>query len=312
MEIYKRIESELMLPPRFVDDTLLNAHILVKRWKIKKRSGGYRVIQQPTQNLKVIQHWLIVNVFNHCEIGTASYAFLKGKSIRDNALAHCKNKYFVKVDLKDFFPSLRFEDLMLILRGNLERFNVNEQEELFNIIKLACFDINETLPIGYPTSPKLANILAKLLDDIVFKKLATLELISFVYTRYADDLVISSNTANASDKIIKTIREAIKECPLEIMVNENKVSTTSSSGGSAIVTGLRVCHDGHVTLPKKTKDYIRLLLSLYRNKKLLDEQLVSLMGYLSFCRDSDPAFYTKLNRKFFTEIALLKQLPLSV
>jgi len=260
----------------------------------------------------VIQHWLIVNVFAHCEIGTASYAFLKGKSIRDNALAHSRNKYFVKLDLKNFFPSLRFKDLILILQNNIERFNATEKKELFQIIKLACFDKNESLPIGYPTSPMLANILAKLLDDIVFKKLTALDLASSVYTRYADDLVISSNTANASDKIIKAIREAIKECPLEIMVNENKVSTTSSSGGSAIVTGLRVCHDGHVTLPKKTKDYIRLLLSLYRKKKLRDEQLVSLMGYLSFCRDSDPAFYTKLNRKFFEEIALLKQLPLSV
>jgi RNA-directed DNA polymerase len=312
MEIIKRIESELQLPPSFVDDALLNAHKHVKQWKIEKRTGGFRIIQQPAQNLKVIQHWLIVNVFTHCEIGSASFAFLKGKSIRDNALAHSKNKYFVKLDLKNFFPSLRFKDLLPTLKSSLEKFSVAERKELFVIIKLACFDKNENLPIGYPTSPMLANILAKLLDDIVFKKLAELDLISSVYTRYADDLVISSNTVNASDKIIKAIRNAIKECPLEITVNENKVSTTSSSGGSAIVTGLRVCHDGHVTLPRKTKDFIRLLLSLYKNQKIRDEQLVSLMGYLSFCRDSDPAFYTKLNRKFFTEIALLKQLPLCV
>ena len=114
MEINKRIESELLLPPSFVYDALLNAHNHVKQWKIKKRSGGFRVVQQPAHNLKVIQHWLIVNVFDHCEIGAASYAFLKGKSIRDNALAHSKNKYFVKLDLKNFFPSLRFKDLMLI------------------------------------------------------------------------------------------------------------------------------------------------------------------------------------------------------
>ncbi len=273
----------------------------------KKKSGGFRVIQQPSNKLKVIQHWLIVTVFKRCEIGQASYAFVKGLSIKDNASAHCKNKYFVKLDLKDFFPSLTFNELKNILNKQLfNKFDLGTKNEFLKIIQRACFDSNGRLPIGYPSSPLIANIIAKLLDDIIIKNLTTLDLNSVVYTRYADDLVISCNTPNVSQDIIKNIRNSINECPLQLSVNENKVSTTSSTGGSAIVTGLRICHDGHVTLPKKTKDYIRLLLSLHCKKQLKNEQIVSLDGYLSFCRDSDPAFYTKLNRKYFLEISQLK------
>lgn len=304
MQLSELIEFELNLPRNFVTEAISKAHSSVRNWKIDKRSGGKRVVSQPSSNVKVIQYWLMINIFSQFELGPNAYAFIKGRSIRENAQAHSRNRYFVKVDLKDFFPSLTFADLQRVFSENYSNQKYQIQE-ILQIVKHCCFDNKGRLPIGFSSSPVISNIIMKEFDEEVSNCLESLKLENCVYTRYADDLVISSRTKNVSNQILIAIKEVIKNSTIDISINEKKISFTSASGGSAIMTGLKICSDGHITLPRKTKDFIRLLLSLYASSKIRPDQKASLEGYLSFCRDSDPAFYTKINRKFFKEISKL-------
>jgi len=127
-----------------------------------------------------------------------------------------------------------------------------------------------------------------------------------VYTRYADDFIFSTEKKDSSNEIYKLVELLIKRLKSpKFIINPEKTRFSSSSGGSAFLTGLRICHDGHVTIHRKYKDHVRLLLSLFKKKILKPEELVSLRGHISYIKHVDPIFYNKLQRKYFE---ILKEL----
>ncbi|MEI7268625.1 hypothetical protein [Pectobacterium versatile] len=105
MMLYDLIENDLKMKTGFVFDVLSSPEE-PRRWTIPKRSGGIRFIYHPSAKRKVLQYWLLQRVFCLIPLNDAAFAFIKNRSIKDNALRHSKskNKYFVKADIKDFFP----------------------------------------------------------------------------------------------------------------------------------------------------------------------------------------------------------------
>jgi hypothetical protein len=130
-----------------------------------------------------------------------------------------------------------------------------------------------------------------------------------VYTRYADDIILSTNNKGACHKIYEALENIIKslESP-KLKINKEKTRYVSSSGGSALVTGLRICHNNHITLHKHYKDQIRLLASLYSKNKLKKEDEMKLVGHLAYSKHVDPVFYTKLYKKYFNTLKNLEAL----
>ena len=129
-----------------------------------------------------------------------------------------------------------------------------------------------------------------------------------LYTRYADDLIFSTDKKGVCCKFLKELHRIIKDIKSpKIEINEYKTNICSSSAGSAIVTGLRIANDGHITIHKKQKDHIRLLLSLYKKGILKNDDYFSLLGYLAYVRYVDSAFYSKTQHKFFREIDSIKK-----
>lgn len=99
-----------------------------------------------------------------------------------------------------------------------------------------------SLPQGAPTSPYIANILAKKMD-IRFTALA--KKMGWSYSRYADDLTFSSDEEIPS---INTIEKIILQEGFIINKNKTKVQ---KRGASQRVTGLTVTNGVHV--PKRYK-----------------------------------------------------------
>jgi RNA-directed DNA polymerase len=82
-----------------------------KVFEIPKRSGGKRVIEQPSKSVKAIQRWLSRSLFSKYQIHPAAHAYRKDVSVRDNALVHSKYNYTLRVDFKDFFWSFLSDDV---------------------------------------------------------------------------------------------------------------------------------------------------------------------------------------------------------
>jgi len=169
------------------------------RFTIPKRSGGRRVISSPKTRLRVAQGWLLREVLSHLALHDAAMAFRSARSIADNARLHQGRAVVVRIDLKDFFPSIGFRRV----KGLFESFGYNEG--VSTILALLSSEApratvtldgerryvaigDRQLPQGACTSPAVTNILCRGMDA---RLTALSARFGFTYSRYADDLVFS-------------------------------------------------------------------------------------------------------------------------
>lgn len=225
---------------KFLGITLFFADKLYKLVKIPKKSGDYRQISIPTRNLKYIQKWILDNILNNMKVSEHSKGFVKKCSIVDNAKQHVNNECVITLDIKDFFPSITYNQVFHIFK-----YYGYTNELSYTFAKICTY--NGGLPQGAPSSPYISNIICLKLD----KRLSQLSnRIEANYTRYADDITISgsSDIKKCLPLIVKIIREEGFE------INENKLRIQYSSERQ-IVTGLIV--NEKLSVPQKKKRYLR-------------------------------------------------------
>lgn len=176
----------------------LNSHYRTK--EIPKRHGGFRRIDAPSSELKFIQSKINQKVLKYARLNRAAMGFRVGKSIKDNATIH-RNKYAVlSLDLEDFFHSIPSSRVFAAL-SNLG-FTKSVAQKMTS---LCCY--RQSLPMGAPTSPVLANLVASRMD----RRLAALaKKEGFSYSRYADDITVSFK-GKESLNVIPLIKQIIGE-----------------------------------------------------------------------------------------------------
>lgn len=159
---------------------------------LKKKSGGFRVIQEPRKNLKAHQYKVLEYLKSiEGRSKPCVHGFVSSRSIVTNAKAHLEGgcpSYILNIDLADFFPSITF----FRVRGVFQKAPFHFSYEVSTMLAHLC-TFNGHLPQGAPTSPYLANLVCRSLDT---------ELMSLAkrhrarYTRYADDLTFSFSVRN--------------------------------------------------------------------------------------------------------------------
>lgn len=175
------------------------------RFTIPKKRGGTRAISSPKSRLRHAQSWLLETILKPLPVHEAAMAFLPGRSILDNARPHAGRPLVMRLDLKDFYPSIGFRRVKkLFLRCGYS-------EGIATIFALLATEPprleltldgqkrhvavgDRTLPQGACTSPAITNILCRRLDQRLSGAARSYD---FVYTRYADDLVFSSTSKEA-------------------------------------------------------------------------------------------------------------------
>ena len=186
------------------DDRRKRASHYHRRW-IRKRSG-HRLIEAPKPMLKAVQRQILDEILTHVPVSQSSCGFEKNKSVLNFVEPHIGKAVCLKMDLKNFFPSIKagriyriFEqlgyplDIVRLLTGLCT--TVTSAAAIREISELACDgeQLNSTysqrhLPQGSPASPYLANLCAFRMD----RRLAGLaSSINGDYSRYADDLLFS-------------------------------------------------------------------------------------------------------------------------
>jgi hypothetical protein len=176
-----------------------------RRFTIPKRTGGERLISAPRARLKKLQHWILEHVFDKVPLAEPAHGFRSGRSIVSNAIPHVGAAMVINVDLKDFFPTVSYRRVKGLVR------KLGYSEEVATVLALLCTepDIVETqldgityyvargarhLPQGAPTSPAITNTLCRRLDKRIAGWAGKH---GFTFTRYADDLTLSTHDANA-------------------------------------------------------------------------------------------------------------------
>ncbi len=272
-------------------DNFYNTFYLTKKKKDKKR-----IIDSPNSELKGIQRWILLNVLNQIKISDRANGFIIGRGIKRNAAIHLNKKYVLCIDIKDFFPSIKFKQVYeCLLKG------LGDQELSYKITKLCTY--KNYLPQGAPTSPALSNIVFKPIDDEI-TKLCNSSLISF--SRYADDLTFSSDNRQALVDIISRVKKILNK--YSFYLNQKKTRIYSGKG-KMIVTGITI-NSGKLSVGKNIKRNIRSSLFNLIIKKDTTINKNKLFGYLSFVKDIEPEFYKKIMT--YNNSLLRKQVNLSI
>lgn len=179
---------------------IINSNKFYKEHQIAKSNGSLRTISTPSYNLKAIQRWILDNILSSFTIHTNAYGFVKGKNIKDNAFVHTKKNLVLNIDIKNFFPSIKFDSVFYMF------YDHGYTKELsYSLASLTTY--KGSLPQGAPSSPCIANILCHRMDN---RLLALAVKMNADYTRYADDITISG------DRNIRGFLETIKS----IIINE--------------------------------------------------------------------------------------------
>ncbi|MCH9853615.1 MAG: reverse transcriptase family protein [Alphaproteobacteria bacterium] len=199
--------------------------------------------------------------------------YLKRRNTYSNAKPHCGNKNILHVDLKDFFHSItlkRIETKLISL------------EIKPNVAKIIAdlVTINGVLPLGFPSSPLISNLICFDLDKKISELCSKEQL---VYTRYADDISISSNILPDKQKLQNDLKQIIESC--DFIINNNKTRITKI-GQAHFVTGLSVSDKNVPHVPKKMKRLLRQEL-FYCKKYSIEEHLEHKNADIDYCEDSE-------------------------
>jgi hypothetical protein len=255
-----------------------------KFYSIPKPGGSPRNIEEPLGDLKRIQRAL-VPLFVEYPFHPACKA-VNGENIKTNAWPHQQSEYVLKVDISKCYPSTQAH---MILGGMWYPQDMEWYVRATTALPFCLINNAEgylVLPTGAPTSPALCNIALTPLD---YKINDLCEAQGYVYTRYIDDMHISTANPTRDWDILNQVKELVESVGYQVNTKKSKWYTVDERD-NVIVTGIRVGQQNQV--PRTIRRKIRAILEKHaRNLQPLDDQA---SGYLAFVKGIDHQEYVNL------------------
>ncbi len=269
-----------------------------RRFVIAKRSGGQRAIWAPLPALKAAQRWILHHIAERLPVHGAAHGFLAGRSTLTNAAIHTDARAVLKVDLKDFFPSISWRRVKGIFR------KAGYREQVATLLALLCTESPREevslegktyyvalgprcLPQGAPTSPALTNTLCLRLD----RRLSGLaKRLGWRYTRYADDLTFSLPAKHSGKPQLGRLLGLVRRIALAEGFHLNPDKTrVHRRGGRQQVTGLVINGDNPPRVPRALRRQLRAAAHNLRKGKPLKEgeSTARLSGYAAYVYMTD-------------------------
>ncbi|MGB7344428.1 MAG: reverse transcriptase family protein [Pirellulaceae bacterium] len=281
-----------------------------QRFTIPKHDGTERAIWAPLPKLKETQRWILRNIVERLLVHGSVHGFLAGRSIFSNAAVHADAKLVLKMDMKDFFPTLTFPRVKGMFR------KAGYREQIATLLALLCTEPPREevthggekyyvalgprcLPQGAPTSPAITNVICMKLDQ---RLSGYAKKIGWRYTRYADDMTFSLPASHKgppqTGKLTGMVKRLVAE---EGFVVHPKKTRVARKGARQSVTGLVVNGSETPRVHRQTRRRLRAAIhNLGQGKPLHEgETLDTLRGYAAFIAMTNPteggALLAKIN-----------------
>ncbi|MBR3479773.1 MAG: RNA-directed DNA polymerase [Prevotella sp.] len=311
-----------------------NAFHRYRQFKVKKKSGGFRLITTP-RNRSFMMVLSAINELLKSLYTPSDYAmgFSEGRSVVSNASIHKGQNYVFNIDLKDFFPSI--EQPRVWKRLQLAPFNFPEKiasliAGMCSMKEIRSFEDGHqetfyVLPQGAPTSPIITNMICDTLD----RRLAGLaKRFGLHYSRYADDITFSSMhyVYQEDGDFRKELRRIIAD--QHFTINDDK-TRLQKKGARQEVTGIIVSDKLNVT-QKYVRDVRNILyiwnrygypsalakfIPKYKEEKghvkkgnpNLENVIDGKLMYLKMVKGEEDSVYQRLHNKFVTLVEKMKE-----
>lgn len=292
------------------------SHYTEQRLAKKKPGTGYRTIRIPSPALLKVQRFILGRCLPPGPSSPISYAYTRGRGIRDAAERHVGARTVIKLDYSDFFSSvgskavyrvfelagypelLAFEMAMLCTYGATVLLNneVNGNRPYKNVSR-------RFLAQGAPTSGALSNFALRSLD----KSLGEFELSGFTLTRYADDITISSARTMTQKEVGSLIRSVSElSSTYNLSLNKSKTQVLRNKNSFRIL-GLSVTSSGvGLTRPYKRSFEAELFgirkgglstQAIYRGYSSPMDYIAFLWGHVAFAKGIDPIWSQRMSER---------------
>lgn len=264
-------------------------HPPYNRWRVPKRSGGWRQIEAPACHLKKAQRWILHHVLPRLRVHEAAHGSVRGRSAVTFAAEHAAAGTLLRMDIRSFFPSVGIEHVRRAL-GTVLAPDVARVTAL-----LCCAGSPRALPQGAPTSPSLANA-AFLRADQDLEALAC----SFGarYTRYVDDLAFSWRSASDPTELAGLVRLMLARHGFEAHPDKTKIMRPHERQE---LVGLVLNGDGP---PRPSRSAMRRLrAAVHQASGAPPSEIRRIQGMIAYVSMSNPARGRKLRRQLDENLA---------
>lgn len=217
-----------------------------KTFYLIKKDGSKRRIDAPARSLKIVQRWILDNILAKIKVSPYSFGFKsgeKGSPLVKCAEKHKNNLYILKVDLKNFYPSINKERVYYTF------LDLGYNSSVANLLTDICIR-DGYLPQGAVTSAYLANLICR---DLDYRVAGYCNKKDIIYTRYADDLTFSCDNRETLHKSLFTIRRIIEGEKFQL--NTNKIHFMTPKCKKSIL-GITL-NDTSIKAPREMKRMVR-------------------------------------------------------
>lgn len=233
-----------------------------KNFEIPKKNGT-RIINyiEKSTDLWNLQNKLRINFLDRQILPVCVKGFIRGESYKTFLSEHIGAKFFLRVDISSFFPSIT----EVQIKSELERLLLlGTSEEKEKILDLICdiVTLNGSLPQGACTSPMMSNIVMARLDQRITKYC---QVFNVRYTRYADDLLFSSKEFDFKSRkwFLRKIKHILSSNKLKL--NHSKIKFAEER---LVLNGYIVTCNG-ISLSRSRLSDIRHIISFAKNKQVI-------------------------------------------
>jgi len=272
----------------------LTASRRYKVYTIPKRTGGDRLIEHPSRELKAIQRWIVKALFARFPVHESATAYRKGTGIRENADRHRETKFTNRYDFSSFFPSFSQSRVLHYVSEQSKKLGVElTQRDLEFVGNIVCR--HGRLTIGAPSSPAITNAMMFEFDRRMHEACQNRGL---VFTRYADDIFVSSFAPGKLEGLETLIVKSKRDIPhLRLRLNHQKTAYLSKKY-SRKVTGVVITPQHTLSIGRDRKREVKALIHQWIGGEIEKEKFTYLRGLFAFAIDIEPQFESRLVEKY--------------
>lgn len=280
---------------------ILTAPYRYKHYTIPKRDGRPRDIHHPSPALKEVQRWITNCLLRSLPVHECVYSYRHGRNIGMHAAQHSRSNFITRFDFCDFFPSITGAVIRSLLVDAKSKGLLDLDGKVIDaIVRLVCrFDKHSNglvLSIGAPSSPHLSNAL---LYDFDVELAQIVGRMNGIYTRYADDIYVSSGSRELIEKLDGAfVTIAGRKLPY-LKINNKKTQHLSRKRRMS-VTGINITPQRQLSVGRDLKRSIKTQIFLASRGELRIEEVSKLIGMLAHVSSVEPEFMRCLVKKFGT------------
>jgi len=293
LDIINRMAAELAMEPANIHRVATTADKRYREILLRIPGKKERLVYQPSSELRLIQRWCADRLFITLPVHESCFSYRTGRNIAMHASAHVASNYLSRIDIRKFFPSLQGKNVVDLLLRHRIALKLATDAEVSLVSLLVTRQGN--LVIGSPSSPILSNAL---LYDFDQKWAQICSENQTQYTRYADDIYLSTRLPNILSNLTMALKKDLVEMPgFKFQINTEKDVFTSRRKLRR-VTGVVLTPNERLSIGRKKKREVKALIHQALNGRQDVQQIQRLLGMLSHVDSVDPAFSRSLLRKY--------------